>query len=254
MSETESAAALSVGHEPIGSEASSVALGEGVQGQGGQASTSALPPGSVEDRVKYLVIDTETSGLSNFSLPAEDPSQPHLAELVMSPCDENFEPIMDAEQFLVKPDGWSMSDGAIHVTGLTDAKLYAEGVPVRHVLDRYAYWLDRGVIVVAHNAQFDAKVMRGELRRAGMDDRFMLTKTICTMRAMTDICQLPPKGNRPGYKWPTLTEAYQFVTKAKRVGLAHTARHDVLDCTTLAHYLLIHHRLPEAKVHLKREG
>jgi DNA polymerase-3 subunit epsilon len=252
MSEIDSAAALSVGREPIGGEATNEAHGEGAQIQGGQAS-SALPPGSAEDRVKYLVIDTETSGLSNFSLPAEHPDQPHLAEIVMSPCNEFFEPICQIEQFLIKPDGWTMSDGAIHVTGLTDAKLYAEGVPVRQALERYAYWLDRGVVVVAHNAQFDAKVMRGELRRAGMDDRFMITKTICTMRAMTDICQLMPKGNRRGYKWPTLTEAYQFVTKAARVGLAHTARNDVMDCTTLASYLLIHQRLPEPRVYLKRE-
>lgn len=252
MSEIDSAAALSVGLEPIGGDASDVALGEGAQIQGGQAS-SALPPGSVEDRVKYLVIDTETSGLSNFSLPAEHPDQPHLAELVMSPCDQFFERICDVEHFLIQPDGWTMEDGAIHVTGLTDAKLYAEGVHVRHALDRYTYWLDRGVIVVAHNVQFDAKIMRGELRRAGLNDRFMITKTICTMRAMTDICQLMPKGNRRGYKWPTLKEAVQFVTKAAHVGLAHTARNDVLDCTTLALYLLTNNRLPEPRVYLKRE-
>jgi DNA polymerase-3 subunit epsilon len=238
----ESAAALSVGLEDVCIRSP----GEGAQDHGGQVET-ALPLGP---EVKYIIIDTETSGLPDYKLPAEHPSQPRLAELVIIPCNEYFQP-QQPEEFLIYPDGWEMEPGAIAVTGITTELLQMKGIPVREALLRYVELIDAGAIVVAHNSQFDTKIMRGELRRLGIDDRFHVTKTICTMRAMTEVCQLMPKGNRPGYKWPTLAEAYKHISGAARVGLAHSALNDARDTVTLAHWMLTHNKLPEPKVYLK---
>jgi DNA polymerase III epsilon subunit-like protein len=197
------------------------------------------------------VIDTETSGLANFALPADHPDQPHLAELSIILCDKNLEPL-GYENYLIKPDGWEVTPGATAVNGLTTERLEREGVPLAGVLARYVEIIDAGVVMIAHNAQYDGKIMRGELRRAGGDDRFMLTKTICTMRGMTEHCQLA--GSRGKWKWPTLNQAYEFVSGAARASLAHSADNDATACLAVASWMLMNGKLPEPQVYFRKGG
>lgn len=148
----------------------------------------------------YLVFDTETTGLPPRAekgappIPADDPRQPRLASFAAIIADELGKEI-ERKKFYVRPAGWTMAefdaraiaDGlkpASEVNGLTDAILNDNGVPVSEVLRRYSEAIDAGLIVVAHNAVFDTKIMRGELRRAGLPDLFEETRNICTMKAL----------------------------------------------------------------------
>jgi len=154
---------------------------------------------------KFAFLDTETSGLFDFSKPADADGQPRLAHFAMLLTDEAFQKI-DVVDALIKPDGWVMNDEAAAIHGLTTDALNATGVPVAFALNNYTAAIDHDHIIVAFNASFDLKVMRGELRRAGVADRYETTPSICVMRPLTDICKIPnPK--RKGYKWPTLAEA-----------------------------------------------
>jgi DNA polymerase-3 subunit epsilon len=119
--------------------------------------------------------------------------------------------------------------------------------PVTEALNEFASAMTNGRIFVAHNSQHDQKQIRGELRRAGMDDRFEETAAICTMRAMTDICKIPPRGGRGGYKWPALSEALLFIG-SENLG-DHSAKNDALGALELLRYLKRNDLLPEAKVH-----
>jgi DNA polymerase III epsilon subunit-like protein len=157
--------------------------------------------------MKYAVIDTETSGLFDFSKPADAEGQPRLAHLSMILLEEDeSEHFVD---FLVKPDGWEIGEEAAAINGLTMEHLNEHGVPVADVLARYVEAIDAGYIMIAFNAQFDLKMMRGELRRAGIDDRFEVTPNICIMRASTDVVCVPKKAGK-GYKFPKLSEACTF--------------------------------------------
>lgn len=131
----------------------------------------------------YLVIDTETSGLFDFKKPADDPSQPHLASLAMIWADEEGHET-DRMNLYVKPDGWRMSAEAYAVNGLSTEFLEENGKPIDLVLDIYSRNVRSGLVVAAFNAQFDCKMMRGELRRAGRDDLFTVTKNTCLMRGL----------------------------------------------------------------------
>lgn len=153
----------------------------------------------------YLIIDTETTGLFDFSKPADHPDQPHLAALGMITTTDDLE-ILAAAEWLVEPDGWSMPPEATTINGLTDHRLQIEGVPVSNVLEAYTEHIDDGCIVLAYGAQYDTKIMRGALRRAGQDDRFEQTPNLCLMRACTPICKIP-RANGRGYKFPKLVEA-----------------------------------------------
>ena len=155
--------------------------------------------------MKYAVIDTETSGLFDFSKPAEAEGQPRLASLAIILLDEA---LAETKRFniFVKPDGWALTPEVTAIHGLTNEFLDGAGVPVRQALDKYLSVLDGGYYIVAFNSIFDTKIMRGELRRAGLPDRFESTPNICVMRASVDIVKAPKKtGN--GYKFPNLAEA-----------------------------------------------
>ena len=61
---------------------------------------------------------------------------------------------------------------------------------------------------IAHNLEFDEKVLGAEYLRAGLPDPLARMDRLCTMRASTDHCKLP---GRRGYKWPTLEELHRHL-------------------------------------------
>lgn len=134
-------------------------------------------------KAKYLAFDTETTGLFDFKLAAEDPSQPRLASVAFILADETGAEV-DRSKHYIRPNGWAMTESAGAVNGLTDAFLMENGVDVRDVLDIYTGYVMDGLIAAAFNVQFDCKMMRGELRRAGMPDLFEQTANTCLMRGL----------------------------------------------------------------------
>jgi DNA polymerase-3 subunit epsilon len=192
--------------------------------------------------MSYLVIDTETTGLFDFSKPADADGQPRMASLSLIELDDELAQLSGCQLF-VQPDGWSMSEQAASVNGLTDEFLTKHGAPVANVLEAYTHLIDGGLIVMAFNAQYDLKILRGELRRADMDDRFDRTPNICVMKACTDLCRIPGKY---GWKWPKLHEACQHF--GIKLNDAHTAIGDALATAEIARRLKDLGRLPEPSV------
>lgn len=193
----------------------------------------------------FCIFDTETSGLFDFNKPAHAEGQPRLASIAMIAADEQLN-LLAATSVLVRPDGWEMSAEAEGVNGLSQGLLNEHGVPVGEVLWRYAAEIDRGAVIVAHNAQYDTKIMRGEMRRAGLDDRYGRTKTICTMRALTDICRIPKASGR-GMKWPTLSEALMHCLGRDHAN-AHGALPDAMAVLDLLRWMRSNGCMPEASV------
>jgi len=173
--------------------------------------------------LKYLVFDTETSGLPDYAAPADDPNQPRLAEfagITVSFDPEDGAPaVIATEPYLVKPDGWVMEAQATAVNGLTTEYLIEHGKPLSGLLAAYVEAIKAGCIMVAFNARHDLKVMRGELRRAGMEDMFEQTPNICLMRSSWQkaLDMRKADGSRRG--WPALTDA------CRHFGLDHADDH-----------------------------
>ncbi len=194
---------------------------------------------------KYAVIDTETSGLFDFSKPADAEGQPRLASLAIIVLDENLALVREINLF-VKPNGWEMNAEAGAVNGLTMEILNAEGKQVTEVLTAYTDLIDEGCIVAAFNAQFDTKMLRGELRRAGLDDRFEKTPNICVMRAASPVCKVPKKTGA-GYKFPKLGEACAFFKIEQPA--AHSALGDARSAVSILQHLHALGQLPAPEVH-----
>lgn len=193
--------------------------------------------------MKHCIFDTETNGMFDFSLPADDPSQPRLAWLYAILVDETLDAV-EVIDLKVKPDGWSMTPEATEVNGLTDEILEAEGVPVADVLDAWNRLVDEGYEFFAFNARFDAKQMRAELRRAERDDRFEETKNGCLMIACRGlgVKKMNGKGGQP-----------RLIDCTNHFGIDHENPHQGKDDTWAAYeiYKILAERgdLPEAKVH-----
>lgn len=197
--------------------------------------------------MKFLFIDTETTGIFDFKQPADAPGQPRLAQFGMMSVDEiGADPVRLG--MYIRPNGWVMSPDAEKVNGLSTKLLEERGVPVEEALSIYTSLVDAGYVVVAYNAQFDLKMMRAELRRAGWDDRFERTKNICVMRPLTNILKLP---GRYGYKWPNLAEACRYF------GITNEKAHDAMGDVEAAYqiFLRLHAAglLPEAAVHYAKD-
>lgn len=203
----------------------------------------------MNDHPGYMILDTEGSGLFDYKLPADADGQPRLASLSIIYTDADLN-VMNEYHAFVRPEGWEMSEGATKVNGLTNEYLNEHGKPAAEVLGEYHSGVDNGHIVVAHNAQHDLKQLRAESRRAGLDDRFDRTPNICTMRALTDVCQIPPKSGRGAYKWPSLSEACVFFDM-DNLG-DHSAKADAQACLDLLRKLKEMGKMPEAKVHFAK--
>lgn len=169
---------------------------------------------------RYAVFDLETSGLPKYNLPAEHPDQPHVASFAMiltTEGDDGVFVIEDEFYSLVKSDGWQIEPGAAAVNKLTLEMLEADGRPIVEITERYAAAIDDARIIVSFNTRFDCKIMRGEMRRLGMDDRFDVTPNYCTMRGAQEVMKLCPTdammaSGRKTNKPPKLIEAYEYFT------------------------------------------
>lgn len=155
----------------------------------------------------HLVVDCETTGLFDYTLPADADGQPRLCQIGMIWLDEDFSTVREAE-YLIKPTDWKLTEKAAAVNGLTQELLENEGVHVGDPLQLYADAIDNRHVIVGFNSPYDVKLLRGELRRARMKDRFMQTRTLCVMRGCSDIVGARTKNGRK--KVPSLDEACQF--------------------------------------------
>lgn len=198
--------------------------------------------------MKIAIIDTETNGLPIYKdadgapIPADDPRQPRLASLSM--CLVNSDGEFEQLDFYVKPDGWKMTEEATAVNGLTDEYLMLHGRPVVEVLEAYSGAIKAGHAVASFGAQFDCKIMRGELRRAGMPDLFEETPNVCLMRASMGLGIQKANGKKG---WPGLADVCRHF-KIEPTG-QHQAEIDARAAVAIFSKLKALGKLPEPSIH-----
>lgn len=187
-----------------------------------------INPGSYN---RILFFDTETSGLFDYRKGAHEPGQPYLCELATVLVDRELNELQRFQSY-IKPTGWTIDPGAAEAHGLTVDFLAEHGRPVEEVLNAWEEAHDASDLLVAYQVDFDLKVMRGAMRRAGRDDRYGLLPKWCPMALCTKIAQLPPtdamlRAGRTHFKTAKLSEAHAAIFGSPHEG-AHGALSDVL--------------------------
>ena len=116
------------------------------------------------NKYKALVIfDTETSGLD-----FDKDQIIELAALRVERTASGGLRIADKmDTFIKLPEGETLPENIVSLTGITDALLQTEGVQPAKAASQIAKLMQPGpVLMIAHNAQFDACFLRGLLRGA----------------------------------------------------------------------------------------
>lgn len=189
-----------------------------------------------------LAFDTETTGLPDFRAPSSAIHQPHLVQLAAI-LTEGPDANPMAFSRIVRPDGYTeMPAQAFDAHGISFERAMDEGIPLAEALDMFNHFLAQADLLVAHNINFDAKLMRIAFHRADRAPARENLPKFCTMAAATPLVNLPPTErmlaagfNKP--KAPSLTECIRHFFNEPLEG-AHNALVDVKACVRLYFRLL----------------
>ncbi|MFT4250751.1 MAG: exonuclease domain-containing protein [Candidatus Woesearchaeota archaeon] len=173
----------------------------------------------------YLFFDVETSGLPlNYKAPVTDTSNwPRVVQLAYQLYDEQGVLLQETNR-IVKPEGFIIPKEATAIHGITHEEALEKGLLLLDVIEEFLSYAQDAKLFIAHNADFDSKVLDAELLRNQYEP--LLTTScdcLCTMKSTTAVCKLP---SPYGYKWPRLEELHEFLFKKSFQG-AHNALVDV---------------------------
>lgn len=174
-----------------------------------------------------LHYDTETTGITNWEIPSEDPSQPHIVQLAAILCEEETRKPIQSINLIIKPEGWVIPPEVTEIHGITTEYALAVGVPEAlavHMLLSMCGQADR----VAYNKTFDQRIVRIALKR------FVFSEAAIEKWAEKDNhhCAMRMAKQVMGGKQPKLAEAYKFFT-GQDLEDAHSAMADTQACMTV---------------------
>ncbi|MCK5221608.1 MAG: 3'-5' exonuclease [Candidatus Aminicenantes bacterium] len=154
----------------------------------------------------YLFFDTETTGLpKNWKAPVSDVNNwPRLVQIAWLIYNESGEKI-DSKNFIIKPVGFVIPGESSGIHGITTERALAEGDDLIYVLALFSDYINRSSMLVAHNMQFDEKIVGAEFIRKNIKNKLFSKERICTMLGSRDFCAIP---GSYGLKWPTLSELH----------------------------------------------
>jgi DNA polymerase III subunit epsilon len=158
----------------------------------------------------YLFFDTETTGLpANWNAPASNTSNwPRMVQLACLLCDSNGS-IIQQRNFIIKPEGYTIPTDASEVHGITTERANQEGVDLSSSLSDFKNLVAKANHLVAHNMEFDEKIIGAEFHRKFGTDPIQSKPKFCTMKSprVISYCSIPPF-RYGSYKWPKLSELH----------------------------------------------
>lgn len=181
-----------------------------------------------------LFFDTETTGLVDSQMPLDWEGQPHLVQLAALLMEDDGTEHASMS-VIIKPNGWTIPDGAAKVHGITTELAERVGIPLESALVPFIGLRLNASVLCAHNIKFDAQIIKIAIERADFVYPMPPPVTMfCTMESASPIVALPPTERMiaAGYtknKPPNLGECIRFFFDEEFVG-AHDALVDVRAC------------------------
>ena len=182
--------------------------------------------------MKALFFDTETSGIPEWKIPSDDPSQPHIVQIGAELVDGDSAEILQSLDVIIRPDGWTISPELTAIHGISQEYALQHGIPEKEAVEALLGLRKEAGLRVAHNATFDDRIVRIALKRF-FDPLVPESEEL----KPSDIWKQGDKfctcwGSRKAVglgKLPTLEEAYLALTGEILSG-AHNAANDVRAC------------------------
>lgn len=200
---------------------------------------------------KFLIFDTETTGLFNRKdnvekgiVAARDPlihpeDYPRIFQIAFILFDEEGKILYSRSDF-IKPDGWEIPSGPGNEFwedhGYSTDLCEKEGEDITELLKDFRDCLVKSDYIVAHNLDFDLPILLSEFKNYNIfePENFITPKQVCTMKSTIDFVKANhSKENIDKYPWlefnnkfPRLEELYFKLFKTTFNG-AHDALVDV---------------------------
>ena len=160
---------------------------------------------------QILFFDTETSGVPlDWKAPASSINNwPRLVQLAWRIYDESGN-LIESDCSIIKPDNFVIPTKVSNIHGITTEKAYVEGKSLESVLEKFKIKLEKVNLLIAHNMEFDEKILGAEFFRLQNSNPLSNVKKLCTMQISTNICKI---NGSYGYKWPKLSELHYKLFK-----------------------------------------
>ncbi len=155
----------------------------------------------------YLFFDTETTGLPRtYRASIKDlENWPRVVQLAWLSYNHSGK-LLSENNYLIKPEGFIIPKEATKIHGITTKTALANGYDLNVVLNQFARDVKKASLIVAHNIDFDEKIIAAEFLRKKINHALSKKPKVCTMRSSTDFCEIP--GYYGNFKWPNLRELH----------------------------------------------
>lgn len=178
--------------------------------------------------------DFETSGLPLFKERSVDIRQPHIVQMALVRYgDDGTE--LSSECVVVKPDGWTISAEMTAIHGISHEQAMAIGIPENDAIALFLVTMAQATVRVAHNEQFDRRIARIAMARAGYQRALIecleAQPSCCTCISSKALVKAPATEKMlaagfTGFKSPTLGECISHFWPDEAVEGLHGALAD----------------------------
>ncbi len=176
--------------------------------------------------------DTETTALiTDWKKPSEGPDQPHMVSLTGILADTETRQAIQTMDVLIKPIGWTISDEAFAVHGISHERAMDEGILEQEALEEFTALWARCGLRVAHNTTFDNRIIRIAQKRYWDETDPVLSELMRSWKEDKDLyfCTMMQYTKKFGGKWPKLIEAYERLIGKPMEG-THSSLGDARAC------------------------
>lgn len=169
-------------------------------------------------KMKYLFFDTETTGVSKTS---------NLVSIAWLLADDEGV-TLHSEYHIIKPADWRIPEESIRIHKITQDMANKYGANQSDILWRFLWYVNEADVLVAHNIQFDQKIINYALKTY-LGHSLMLEdygkRLFCTMHNSKEVIGRITRNNK--FKNPSLSEMYTQLFGSAPVGVLHNAMVDV---------------------------
>lgn len=195
--------------------------------------------------MRFIVFDTETTGLPKSKKASVENSEmwPYIVQFSWLIYDDVTDKIPKIRDYIVKlPDGMDIPQESTRVHGITTERMLTEGLPIKDVLREFTRDFLDCQILIAHNMEFDSKVIQAEYCRNAPINWIGRHRKIeyCTMKygkKFTNIIRQSKFHNGTYLKPPKLIELHRELFKSEPNNL-HNSLVDVFVCFRCFHQMV----------------
>jgi len=186
--------------------------------------------------MKLLIFDVETTGLikgRNVKV-SETHKFPYIVQFSWITYDTETKEMCLFDNIIKLPNNKTIPEDSIKIHGITNEKMMREGKDIKQILYSFTESVYRSDVLIAHNLQFDKRVIQCEYIRNNMIDWLGRHRKneYCTMKKGKNICKIYREsryGNAPYMKYPKLMELHQHLFNTCPKNL-HNSLVDVITC------------------------